>query len=184
MKKGRRVFPVVLNGVVGEVDLRPDTPLQQPVVLVDDFLGNMHVLVAEVGEFGPVLVLAGYQANSDLVDDAMAAPPLQLGLCLLRLVGPDEVVDQGLVDDLQSDFDGGRVVGCAVLPEQVLEHVDRHVCPDLDAPHQVLADDPPWERGIGLGVERLGYHNSSSTVTAAATDAGADSVTFRSVRTS
>ena len=55
--------------------------------------------------------------------------------------GRTKFAAERVVDDLQPGVDGGRVVGGAVLPEQVLEDEDRHVGPDLHLADQILADD-------------------------------------------
>src|SRR5690606_8482092 len=144
----------------------------------------MHVPVPEVGELRPVLVLAGDQPHLDLVDDAVRAPPLQVRLRLLGLVRPDEVLGERLVDHVETYLDRCWVVGGAVLAEQILQHIDGDVGPDLDPPHEVLADHPPREGLIGLGVQGVKRHEPSSTLTSAATGAGLDLASCRSVRTS
>ncbi len=65
----------------------------------------------------PELVLAGHQPDVDLVDEPMLALSLQFGLCLLGLIGPDEILLQRLVDDREARGDGCRVVGCAIFPQ-------------------------------------------------------------------
>ncbi len=79
---------------------------------------------------------------------------LDLGLGLLRLIGPDEVLGQCLIDDVQAGLDGGGVVGCAVLAEQELEHVDGHVGADFDLADEVLAYDPPGEHRLARSSSR------------------------------
>ena len=76
--------------------------------------------------------------------------------------------------------DRRRVVRRAVLAEQELEDVDRHVRADLDLAHEILADDPTREGVVRQAVERVHrgrrcslHHRSSSTTIVAATTASA-----------
>ena len=73
---------------------------------------------------------------------------LDLALRLRRLVGPDVVVRERVVDDLQPHLDRDLVGRRAVLPEQELEHEDRHVRADLDLADEVLADDLAGEEPV------------------------------------
>ena len=146
---------LVVVGVVDEIELAPDAAAEEALVLVDDVLGDVDVLVAEVREVGPELVLARDEPDVDLVDEAVLALPLELRLRLLGLVGSDEVLLQSLVDDLEAGRDRRRVVGRAVLAEQELKDVDGHVGADLDLADEVLADDPARERVVGQAVERV-----------------------------
>ena len=75
-----------------------------------------------------------------LVDEGVLALVLDQRLGLVRLVGPDEVRGERVVDHPQPGVDGGGVVGGAVLPEQVLQDEDRDVGPDLHLADQILAD--------------------------------------------
>ena len=104
-------------------------------------LGDVDVLVPEVDQFRPVLVVVGEVADLHLVDERVLALVLDDRLDLVRLVGPDEVRGERVVDHPQPGVDGGRVVGRTVLAEQVLQDEDRDVGPDLDLADQILADD-------------------------------------------
>ena len=101
--------------LVLEVDLRPDAAHQQAVEVPQVVLGDVDVLVPEVDQFGPVLVVVGEVADLDLVDQGVLALVLDERLGLVRLVGPDEVRGERVVDDPQPGVDGGGVVGRAVL---------------------------------------------------------------------
>jgi hypothetical protein len=146
---------LIIGRLVEQVHLRPHAALQQAVIAIDDVLGNVHELVTEVGQRRPELVLAGEQADVDLIDQAVLALALEGSLGLLGLVGADEVLGQRLADDLQPGFDRGRVVGRAVLAEQELEHVHGHVGADLHLADEVLADHPAAEHLVGVPVERV-----------------------------
>ena len=103
----------------------------------------------------PELVFAGDEADIDLVDESVLPLALELGLRLLRLVGPDEVLLQSLVDDLEASRDRGGVVGRAVLAEQELEDVDGYVGSDLHLAHEVLPHDSTRESLIGGPIELI-----------------------------
>ena len=77
--------------LVPDVDLRPDPAHQQAVELPQVVLGDVDVLVPEVDQLGPVLVVVGEVADLHLVDEGVLALVLHERLDLVRLVGPDEV---------------------------------------------------------------------------------------------
>ena len=106
-------------------------------------LGDMDVLVPEVDQFRPVLVVVGQVSNLDLVDERVLALVLDERLDLVGFVGTDEVRGERVVDHPQPGIDCRLVVGCTVLAEQVLQDEDGHVCPDLDLADQILADHLP-----------------------------------------
>ena len=134
-------FPVGFFVVlVLDVHLRPDAAHQQAVVIPQVMFGDVDVLVAEVLQFGPVLVVVGNVADLHLVDERVLALVLDHRLGFVRLVGPDEVRGQRVVHHLQPGVDGHRVVGGAILPQQVLQDEDRDVGPDLHLADQILAD--------------------------------------------
>ena len=57
-------FPFgLLVVLVPDVDLRPDAAHQQAVVVPQVVLGDVDELVAEVDQFGPVLVVVGEVAD-------------------------------------------------------------------------------------------------------------------------
>src|SRR5690606_23825524 len=66
----------VVGGVVEQVELAPGAALQEPVVLVDEVLRDVDVLVVEVLQVRPELVLAGDESHIDLVDEPVLAPLL------------------------------------------------------------------------------------------------------------
>ncbi len=131
---------LLLVVLVPDVHLRPDAAHQQSVVVPQVMLRDVDVLVAEVHQLGPMLVVFGEVAHLHLVDEGVLALVLHHRLCLVRFVGPDEVRGQRVVDDPQPGVDSGGVVGGAVFPQEVLKDEDRDVGPDLHLAHQVLAD--------------------------------------------
>ena len=118
----------------------------------------MDELVAEVLEVSPELVLAGEQPHVDLVDEAELAALLDACFGQLRLVGPDEVVLQRLVDHHQPGLYRERIVGGTVLTQEELEHINGHVGPDLDLANKVLAYNPPGEGLDDCMVELVQSH--------------------------
>ena len=137
----RALLPLLLFVVLmPDVHLRPDAAHQQAVVVPQVMLGDVDELVAEVHQFGPVLVVVGEVADLHLVDEGVLALVLDHRLGFVRLVGPDEVRRQRVVDHPQPGVDGRRVVGGTVLAQQVLQDEDRDVGPDLHLADQVLAD--------------------------------------------
>ena len=93
----------------------------------------------------PVLILTRHEPNIDLVDEAELAAALDLSLRLLRFVRSNEVLDKGLANHFEPGLDRVRVIGCAVLAEQELQHVHGDVRPNLDLADQVLADHAAGE---------------------------------------
>jgi hypothetical protein len=55
------------------VDLRPDAAHHQALVVAHVVLGDVHVLVAEVGDLGPVVRVD--EAHLHLVDEGVAPAP-------------------------------------------------------------------------------------------------------------
>ena len=139
--------------LVPDVDLRPDAAHQQAVELPQVVLGDVDVLVPEVDQLGPVLVVVGEVADLHLVDEGVLALVLDQRLGLVRLVGPDEVRGDRGVDHPQPGVDGGGVVGGAILAEQVLQDEDRHVGPDLHLADEILADHLAREDRRGFLVQ-------------------------------
>ena len=81
-------FLVVL---MPDVDLCPDPAHQQAVELPEVVLGDVDVLVPEVDQLRPVLVVVGQVTNLDLVDQRVLTLVLDERLDLVGLVGTDEV---------------------------------------------------------------------------------------------
>ena len=133
------------------VDLRPDAAHHEPLVVADVVLGDVHVLVAEVRDLGPVVRVD--EADLHLVDEGVLAALLDLAWAFIDSSGADVVVRQRVVDDLQPHLDRDLVRRRAVLPEQELEDEDRHVRADLHLAHEVLADHLAGEQPVHLVVE-------------------------------
>jgi len=150
--------------------------LKQALVPLDDVFLDVDPPVTEVGERRPEVIFG--EARLGLVDDAVLAFELHLGLGELGLIGPDEVVLQRLIDDHEALVDDLSVIGRAVLTQQKLEHVDGHVVPNLHTPNEVLAHDPPWEDVVRESVELLHLrHCSSSSRSSSNVDTGAATLT-------
>ena len=164
-----RLLGRVLEVVVDEVELAPRAAAEQPVVLVDDLLGDVDVLDAEVLRACAQNFFSLATKRTSTLSMRRCLPFfLSSAFACLGLVGSDEVVRQRLVDDLEAGLDRGRVVGGAVLPEEELEDVDRHVRADLDLADEVLAHDPAREVAVGELVEavvaRAQSRSSSTTI--------------------
>ena len=131
------------------VDLRPDAAHQQPLVVAHVLVGMWRNLLPKLYSLGPVVGVD--EPNLHLVDEGVFPVLLDLALRLRRLVGPDVVVGERVVDDLQSHLDRDLVRRGAVLAEQELEHEDGNVRADLDLADEVLAHDLAGEeRGSTL----------------------------------
>ena len=155
----RVLAPRLLVVLEAHVDLRPDAAHEEALVVADVVLGDVHELVAEVGDLGPVVGVD--EAHLHLVDEGVPPAVLHLALRLHRLVGADVVVGERVVDDLQPHLDRHLVRRRAVLAEQELEHEDRHVRADLDLPDEVLAHDLAGEEAVHLVVERISARDCS-----------------------
>ncbi len=133
------------------VHLRPDAALQQPLVLADEGVGNMHEPIAEVDQLGPVL--RAVQAHQHFVNEGLPVALFDARLGLHRFVGPDDRIGQGAVDQAQPGLHRHRVIGGAVFAQQVFQDVGRHVGAHFDLAYQVLADDPTGEELVNLAIQ-------------------------------
>ena len=112
-----------------------------------------HALDAEVGELGLVDVGLLVEGDGDLVDDPVPAAFLDRRLDQFGLAPVDVVLGENLANSVDACLDGGLVVRCRVLTEEVLKDVRRHDRVALDGLDQVLADDDAGEQQVDLEVE-------------------------------
>jgi hypothetical protein len=149
-----RVLAAVLFVVLEpHVHLRPDAAGEQPVEVTNVVLGDVDVLVAEVGELGPIVGVD--EAHPDLVDERPAASLFDLALGLHRLVRADVVLGEGVVHHLKAHLDRHLVRRRAVFAEQELQDKHRHVRADLHLTDEVFADDTPGEDAVDLVIKRV-----------------------------
>ncbi len=142
---------VLFVRAIFQLHLRPDPSFEQPRIPPYQVVGHVEIAVAEVGHLSPVP--AFQRPHPYLVDHHQLPAVLEGELRSVRLVGTNEVLRDGVVDQPESGIYGSLVICRAVLAQQVLQHVDGHVGPHLDLAHQVLADhtagkhlrDPPVE---------------------------------------
>jgi hypothetical protein len=55
---------------MNQVYLGPNAAHEEPIILLDIELGNVDILMTEVYELSPVLVILGEVSHLDLIDDA------------------------------------------------------------------------------------------------------------------
>jgi hypothetical protein len=120
--------------------------------------------ISEVRQLSPVLLLQ--RADANLVDEIRAALVLESELGLVRFVRADKILADRVVDHAEPGLDRVRVVGGAVLPEQVLEYINRDVRADLDLSDEIFADHLSAEHLICCPVQ---LHLRPSIYTAIAT---------------
>ena len=63
----------------------------------------------------------------------------------MRLIRADEVVREDVFDRVHAFLNDLRVIGAAILPQQELKDINRHICPFFDLLGQILADNLPVE---------------------------------------
>ena len=56
----RSLLRLIVGDVVDQVELAPNPPAEKPVVFIDDVVVDIDVLVPEIREVGPELVLTGH----------------------------------------------------------------------------------------------------------------------------
>ena len=71
----------------------------------------------------------------------MAASASEARQNLLRFIGPDEIIGQDSFDILHAPLDDLIVVGTAVLSQQKLENINRHIGAFLYGLRQMFADN-------------------------------------------
>ena len=140
--------PVLVLGVVMQVDDRPDAADQQLVILLDVALGDVDITQAHVCQLGPVFVLGLDQLDLDFVDDLVGTLFAGDRLDLLAFVRTDVALSQRLPDVRQPFRDNVRIGAGAILAQQELKHVDRDVEALLDASDQVFPHHPS-RKGVG-----------------------------------
>lgn len=144
---------VLLDKFVLQSHDAPDAAAEQTVELRRIFLGDGHVLDAEVGKLRLIGVLFHVQPDGYLVDNGVRAALAQHGKYLLRLVRANVVVGKNALDGVDALGNDLRVVRAAILPEQELQHVYRHVRALFYLLGQVLADDSPVKELPQLAVD-------------------------------
>jgi hypothetical protein len=77
--------------LMSNIHLRPNPAHQQAVVIPQEMFGDVDVLVTEVLQFGPVLVVVGNVSYLNLVDEGVLPLILDHRLRFVGLIGTDEV---------------------------------------------------------------------------------------------
>src|SRR5262249_3342418 len=146
--------------VIRQLDVRPDAPREQALVLVDEVWLDVHEVEPARSEARPVLptlvlFVERYRAE---VDDLHRALLLETSLDQPALIGTNDPLGDGLLDLPQPHLDLISVRRGAELPEEVLKDVDGDVEPDLELLDQVLPDHATGEDVKELPVEVVDRH--------------------------
>ena len=154
----RAALGPLFDGPELDVHDRPDPALQQALIPAVVVVGDMDLREVEVVHRRPVLGLARHEANLDAVDEPV--PPLLLDhrLGLVGFVVAEVVVAQRLLDGIDPDPDLVLVVGCTVLPQQILQDVRRDVLATPDLMKEVLPDDLAGEYAGYLLIKGVSVH--------------------------
>lgn len=91
-----------------EYPIVPNPAHQQAIIIPQEVFGDVDVLVTEVLQFGPVLVVVGHVSYLYLVNESMLPLVLEHRLCLVGFIRAHEVRRQSVVDHFQSSIDGHR----------------------------------------------------------------------------
>jgi len=117
---------------------------------------DQYLFDAKVGELGLIDVIFVVERHADAVDHLVPALFLDRRTYQARFVAVHVVLAQDLPDRINAGLDGGLVIGRAVLPQQVLQHIGGHDGIALDGFYQILAHHQAGEMLVDL-VIKLGH---------------------------
>ncbi len=137
-----------------EIRNAPDTAHQKPGVPLHRIRLHHHSLDAQIGELGLINSSAIVESHGNLVDDPMMPFLLDKGLHQPCLVPMNVMLAQNFPHRLHPGSDARLVMGGAILPQKILQHVGGHHRIALHDLHQVLPNHQPLEMGIDLGIQR------------------------------
>ena len=147
-------------GNVRHLHACPHATLQQPGIPAMDLVCHVDARVTEVLHGCPVPVFAGQEAYLDPVNEPVGSLLTNERLRPVRLIVPEIVALERVLDGREAELDLCRVVGCAEPAQQILQHVGRHVLAALDEVQQVLSHDLACEYRGEFGVERIYFHGA------------------------
>ena len=144
---------LVLFEPIMQGDDAPDAAHQQLFILAHEGIRNFRILHAQIGEQRLIHIALFIQFDGQLVDDLVAAAFTNLGLDLLRLIGAHIILGQDALDVDHAGLNGRLVIGRAIHPQQILQHIDRDVGPFLDQLGEILANYFAAKVGIQQGID-------------------------------
>ena len=144
----------IVSHLVRYIGNAPDAAHQQLGETADEIVGHRHFLEAEIGELSFIESASVIQFDRELVNDLMAALFLDGGLDQLRLIPMHIVLGQNALDRFQAGLDRLRIVGGAMLAQQIFQHVGRHDGVLLQSFGQVLAHDQAGKMQQYLLIQR------------------------------
>ena len=149
------VFLILFVVLVFQLHNAPYAAAKQTVILLGVLVIDGDITQAQIGERSIELVLPDIQVHSDHINNGMAAVAAELGENLLCFIRADEVVRQNALDVLNALFDNLVLVGAAVLSQQELQNINRHIGAFFDFLGQVLPHDFAVEGLTQLGLDDL-----------------------------
>ncbi len=134
-------------------DHAPDAAGQQLLVVLDHLRRNQCIFNAEVGELGFVNVFLLIELYRYFINDLVGSSLTNERFHLLCFIRADVVISQNTLNVLQPLLDDLVIVGSAVHTEQILQHIDRDICPFFELFSQVLTYYPTTKMLIQQGVQ-------------------------------
>ena len=141
----RRSVPVFLHILIVQLHDAPDTAAKQTIKFGGVFLIYGKVFESEVRKLRFIEIPLDVQVHCDFINHGVAATLTKHRENLLRLIGADEIIRKNAFYILYALFNNIRVIRAAILSQQELKDIDRHICAFLDFLGQILAHNLPIE---------------------------------------
>ena len=140
-----RSVPIFLHVLIVQLHDAPDAAAKQTVKFGGIFFVYGDILESKVRELCFIEIPLDVQVHCDFIDHGVAATLTKHRENLLRLIGADEIIRKNAFYILYALFNNIRVIRAAILSQQELKDIDRHICAFLDFLGQILAHNLPIE---------------------------------------
>ena len=142
---GISVFLILLNILIVQLKDAPDAAAEQPVELLRIFICDRDILQAEVGELRHVDIPLNIQIYRNFINDGITATGTEYRQNLLGLIRAHKIIRENPLHILDTLFDDFLIIRAAVLSQQKLKDIHRHICTFLNLLCQILPDNLPEE---------------------------------------
>ena len=140
-----RSVPIFLHVLIVQLHDAPDAAAKQAVKFGGIFFVYGDILESKVGELCFIEIPLDVQVHCDFINHGVAATLTKHRENLLRLIRADKIIRKNAFYILYALFDNIRVIRAAILSQQELKDIDRHICAFLDFLGQILAHNLPIE---------------------------------------
>ena len=153
---------VFLHVLIFQLQNTPNAAAKQTVKLLHILRQQWDALDAQVGELRLVPIFLDIQMRRDAVNHRICTAFPQDGQRLLCLVRAHIVLRQNALNVIYAFLNNLRIIAGAILTQQKLQHVHRHIRAFLDGLCQVFANDASIKVGTQPLIHGLLRHLSGN----------------------